>query len=639
MYKIIVPLMNRSVTKETRDTYLRQFKKAKADRIFLALAGYSNDSETDMVMARQLKENVDFFRKEGIEAGVWIDTIGHGADLSFDSDFTPSFSKFTKMKSLSGTVREFVFCPLDKNFRERIATYAANLATSGTKSILLDDDFRISHGVGYYCACDLHMARIRELCGEDISREDLEKAVFHSKTNKYRDAWLTAQKESLEIMAQDIRDAVDKVDPDVRVSFCTVITHFGIDGSDPIKLTNILTGKSAKPLIRLSGAPYWSVFGDAPTPMISVIETARLLAYFCKTEGLEMIAEGDTYPRPRYNVPASILEIFDAALRADGQYDGLLKYMIDYNSSAEYETSYLTRHEKNLPIMDEICEMFDGKQALGVNVTCGRNSYEALRRNADFEISRGAQNSPYPIEGTMMGFNGISTVHGDGGLCRAVFGENARNVDLSLISGGAIIDGLAAEILTQRGIDVGLASEVSFEDKKALYLTDSDGKEKAVVHPSDVRYMKTKLCKNANIVAKIAFKEGSVPFAYTYENSDGARFLVLALDATMLPKNAGMNRGYMQQQILKEGIEWISGKKLPAFIERCPGLYLISKGGDGKMATALFNIYADSVDEGVVELDGEYSNIRFVNCSGRLEGSRVIIDSLPAYSFAAFEVS
>jgi hypothetical protein len=64
------------------------------------------------------------------------------------------------------------------------------------------------------------------------------------------------------------------------------------------------------------------------------------------------------------------------------------------------------------------------------------------------------------------------------------------------------------------------------------------------------------------------------------------------------------------------------------------------KGGDGKTAVALFNVFADSVDDGVITLDKEYSSIRFINCSGRLEGDKVILDSsIPAYSFAAFEVS
>ena len=57
------------------------------------------------------------------------------------------------------------------------------------------------------------------------------------------------------------------------------------------------------------------------------------------------------------------------------------------------------------------------------------------------------------------------------------------------------------------------------------------------------------------------------------------------------------------------------------------------------MSVALFNFFADSVDEPVITLDKEYSNIRFINCDGRLEGDRVILDKpIYAYTLAAFEV-
>lgn len=638
MYSVIVPLTNSTVTKETRDIYLKQLKAAKVNRIFLDIFGYGTEPETDLITAEALRENIEFFGREGIEAGVWIGyTIGHGADLAIGADFVPDISGYTKMMSLSGEVRENVCCPLDKNFRARMATYVSNIATSGAKTVLLDDDFRMSHGRGYCCACDLHMARISELCGEDVSRERLMEMAFTGKPNKYRKAWLTAQGEGLEIMARDIRDAVDKLAPDVRVSFCTTCMHFGVDGSDPIKLTKILTGKSATPFIRLSGAPYWT---NGARPLISIIEIARMFACFCKNQGVELVSEGDTYPRPRYNVPSSYLEIYDAALRVDGQYDGILKYMVDYNGTPNFETSYLSRHEKNLPLMRGLDEIFDGKKPLGVNICLQKDAYKDLRDNADFEINGGSLKDPYPSEGAFLAFNGISAAYGEGGPCRIVFGENARGVDLSELENGAILDGLAAQILRERGVDVGIVDSVKFEDRAALYLTDVSEKERAFAHPSGVKYAEMKLSDKTEVVCKIIFGDGVMPFAYRYEGASGAKFLVFAFDSSSLSEDNGMYRGYLQQQVLKEGVEWISGKRLPAFIEKCPNLYLMCKGGDGKTAVALFNIFADSVDNGVITLDKEYSSIRFINCSGRLEGDKVILDSsIPAYSFAAFEVS
>lgn len=634
MYNVIVPLFNRSVTADTREIYLKQFKDAKVSQILLAIFGYGTDPATDLVTANSLRENIEFFKKEGIKAGVWIGyTIGHGCDLVVGADNVPDISGYTKMVDLAGQERAYVCCPSDENFRRRIAQYVSTIATSGTELVLLDDDFRMSqHGPEFCCACDRHMARISELCGEEISREALKKHVFAEKANKYRSAWLTAQSESLESLASDVREAVDKVAPTVRVGFCNSHAVWGVDGTDPIKLAKILAGKHTKPFMRTQGAPYWHVTRKGPIQ--SVIEQARHIAYMSADRGVEIISEGDTYPRPRYIVPASLLEMYDAAMRIDGRHDGILKYMVEYNATAEFETSYLDKHTRNLPLMDALSEMFAGKEMLGVNVSCRGNVFD----EADLEMGVSGL-YPYPCAGAMMSFNGISTVYGKGGICRAVFGEEARHIDLSEIENGAVLDGIAAQILSDRGVDVGIEDRVCFENKRISFITDSKGIERGTVDVPDVRYANVEISARASLVSHGLVGNQVVPLAYTYENSDGAKFLVYLFDSMALRRNTGMYRGYMQQKTLKEGIEWVSGKRIPAFVEKCPDLYLMCKGGEGRMAVALFNFFADSIDEPIITLDREYSNIRFINCSGRLENDRVILNN-PIYSntLAAFEV-
>ena len=269
-----------------------------------------------------------------------------------------------------------------------------------------------------------------------------------------------------------------------------------------------------------------------------------------------------------------------------------------------------------------------------MNVSCRAD----VLADADLEMGV-AGLYPYPCAAAMMCFSGVSPVFGKGGIVRAVFGEDARHIDLSEIKDGAILDAISAQILSDRGVDLGLEDRVLFENKRISFITDSEGVERGAVDVPDVRYAQMKISSDATIVSQGYFGEELKPVAYTYENSEGAKFLVYCFDSMALRRNAGIYRGYLQQKVLKEGIEWISGKKLPAFVEKCPDLYVMCKGGKGRMAVALFNFFADSIDEPVIYLDREYSNIRFVNCSGRLEEDRVILDS-PVYSstLVAFEV-
>ena len=60
---------------------------------------------------------------------------------------------------------------------------------------------------------------------------------------------------------------------------------------------------------------------------------------------------------------------------------------------------------------------------------------------------------------------------------------------------------------------------------------------------------------------------------------------------------------------------------------------------DGKSkSVGLFNLFADSVYEPKIELDGKYSEISFINCKGEIKGNCVYLSEITPFSFAGFEV-
>ena len=93
-----------------------------------------------------------------------------------------------------------------------------------------------------------------------------------------------------------------------------------------------------------------------------------------------------------------------------------------------------------------------------------------------------------------------------------------------------------------------------------------------------------------------------------------------------------MNRAYPRARQLRRAIERLSGRRLPAFVEGNPDLYLMVKDGDaGERAVGLWNCFDDEAISPTVELDRPYSKIEFIGCRGRLEGTRVILDDIPAW--------
>jgi hypothetical protein len=96
---------------------------------------------------------------------------------------------------------------------------------------------------------------------------------------------------------------------------------------------------------------------------------------------------------------------------------------------------------------------------------------------------------------------------------------------------------------------------------------------------------------------------------------------------------------YHRGRHLTEAVSWLCGKPLPAKCEGHPYLYTVtSKGADGSMSVALFNMHDDDIIAPEVILDGTFNDIRTVNCGASLDGNTVTLTDIAPYSFAAFEV-
>ena len=635
MYKITVPLMLETVNDTTKHEFLEQLKKAKADRITLSVNFVGASEVHTQNLCDKLASVIGFFGENGIDTGVWIShSIGMGLDLALPGLTNPNGREYARLVDLSGVEHGGTRCPTDALFRADFAHFVAMIAKTGAKFILLDDDFRFSlRGKELMCACDAHMARICELCGETLDRQTLKEKAFTGKPNKYRSAWLRAQGDSLREFAREIRAAVDEVDPSVCLALCASHSVDDIDGTSAAELTKILAG-SCEPQMRIHGAPYWEIHWPKPLP--AVFEYVRCFSRMAKAEGVDLLmAEGDCYPRPRFNTPSSHLELFDALNRADGTCGGILKYMMDYNATPSYETGYVRRHIHNFTRMEELEAMFAGKRDCGVEVPLEPHMIE----NADLDVSVLSDQYPYPSAASLLAMASIPTSCDGDGICQAIFGENARYASDAALEKGALIDGVAAVILMQKGVDVGLSGSYCFEEGRPSYGVSPDGKDRSWIISRGTRFLSAEIHPSAEVVMYADDGGKLRPLIYRYENENGQRFLVYMTDPMAKLYNHEICKGYLMQKALKEGVEWIAGKRLPAVCLGNPSLYLLCKRDECKMAVGLFNCFADSVLEPTVKLDGEYRKVRFVGCNGRLEGDTVYLDApLSAFDFAAFEV-
>jgi hypothetical protein len=633
MYKLSVPVNTEMMNGENKNIYLQLIKNAGAERVLLISNEIFGSRERQNSEFKHIREMGEFFNENGIETSIWVGcTIGHGAPLGTELD--NSGVKFQRLVELNGEAIPETRCPFDEDFCEYVGDFIKRLQqNTGIKLIFLDDDYRLSqHGTDFCCACELHMKRICEILNEDISREELKKRAFFEKANKYRLAWLQAQRESLERLATTIRRHVDTVDENACVALCAAHSIWGVDGSSAISIAKILAGKN-KPVARLHPAPYWAIHSGMPLQV--VFELARMFAEFSKNSGAEIIAEGDSYPRPRYSTPASVVELFDAFVRADGRYDGDLKYMLDYCSPVNYEMGYIRHHERNLPFMKEITEIFEGKGEVGVYVPTDKDVMEY----ADFSLSNAYYNNyPFPSAATLFARLGIPTAHSDNGICTALFGENARRFPLEKIKNGAVIDAVSAKILLERGVDTGLTGEQSFFNGEAISLIKGNEKYLVCINHREARFMETGINESATVTLSVNVGDRVIPIIYNYVNDQGQKFTVLLADAMSLKNDSALFTGYAVQALMIDAVEWISGKRLPVKCVNNPDIYLLTKKSENKQAVLFINASADSVLEPVFTLDEEYKQVRGINCGARINKDTVMLNEpVNAFSFIAFE--
>ena len=320
-YKISIPLSGAHNSPYIREQAIIQYKRAGISRVFVGYPNVYGLPEVDEKIFEQYKESVDLLHKEGFEVGLWC-ASSHGRGFeAFDPQINDKGEPNGPFKCHAG--EDLI------KFHEEKAKKAAAL---GVDVYMLDDDFHQQHGGSGSikgCFCKHHKKLFDEVCGGKLDFDLVKEKFWDDCPNPYRETYLRALGLSLERFVERIRKAIDTVNPNMRLALCAHMADYYWNGTDIITLAKIAAGNT-KPIIRTIGAPYWDYFSAYPDRLASVFELERAEFEFLKNSGVETMAEGDSFPRPRYTCSSAQLELFDMAMRADGKADGILKYMLCY---------------------------------------------------------------------------------------------------------------------------------------------------------------------------------------------------------------------------------------------------------------------------------------------------------------------
>ncbi len=612
--------------------FVRRCKAAGVGRIFLCPSMAVASEKKKSAEIGLLKKYVPMLKAEGFEVGSWCSSLGHGGTCDTNLQAGSAFSDLTLMRSLDGNQDNEDFCPLDESFQALFCDWVKRLASTGVDIIQLDDDYRIGYRRGErFCCCDRHTALLEAELGEPFDAARMKKALAEGGPNKWRDAWLKVQGCGLTLLAQKLRAAVDEVNPNVRMTACSCLSVWDIDGVDSLTLAKTFAG-GTKPLLRLIGAPYWAALRNYSEAGLAVIcEYERLQHHWAAGSGVEIFGEGDVYPRPRYSVPAAYLEGFDQVMRATGTCDGILKYMFDYTASPAYETGYYDRHLRNQSLYRGIHRMFDGKHNAGLTVFEPMNTVAVSHQPGNWE------SRCIPASLRFVTDNSLPVRYDAGEDATVVFGDAAELAGEEQFARGAILDAAAARILTRRGFDVGLENaDEAFVPYAEEYPADNE-----FVAAVGGSYRRLSVRPGAEVLSVLHSAEGTAPGACCYENAAGQRFLVYAFEAAgslQTGAMSGVMRGRCRAAQLRSRLAWLSGREPDAVCDAAPDLYMLVKKNADSMTVGLWNFGVDAVFCPQVRLGGDWAALEHGEGKAMLNGRIVTLGELPAFGFASFTV-
>ncbi len=655
-YPISVPIMSRVVTDETRQATLEQVRQSGAFRVWIADGQDVLFNGTQSETYARLKKNVEFFKEAGYEVGVWINAYGFGGPLAGEkggvNERAKDWTRITSVTQESEPKDNAAFCPEDPDFVDAFCQQIRDIAVLKPDLIMLDDDLCLSVRPGIGCFCPRHMKLLEEKIKHPLNnRKRLGELIFTHGNNHYRACWRSVMRDTHKRFCTKVREALNEVDPTIRMGFCAGYTSWDIEGADAITLTKILAGDT-KPFLRFTSAPYWVTIGRNRFPGMKlnmVIEHARQQEVWCRDSGIEVFNENDTYPRPRYHVPASYAECFDLALRASGGM-GSLKYLIDYVSTPEYETGYLKHHKRNEPMYRWIEDHFADKQAEGVQIYRPMRTIGTALLPATFDGTYAAEKDVmrrvFAPEIAMLTQLSVPVRYEEpeeAPAYAAAFGDDARYIPEEKFPKNLIIDIPAARILMDRGVDVGLESYKAADDQGREVFELPNGKKQQIniTYPRIFRpgYLGTGFfdCR-VNPAAQIQSRYISgLPASYVYDNGT-TRFLVLLADVDVLGQSCSYCASYARQQQILQFLN----DAYPSIAHE-PDIYTLYKcNSDGSSAAVLFgNLGEDMLFDFDINLARPCKNVSICGAEGRLsdDGMRMHITSdVPAKTCIALNL-
>ncbi len=545
--------------------------------------------------------------------------------------------QFQYITDLNGEVSETSPCPLGSQFRE---IFSENVATvvkiSHPFMIQFEDDYELSWQpptVKFGCFCPLHLTEFGKRENRNYSREELVEifSQVNPQSIRLRRAWAEMSRDSLASLAGLIREKVDHIAPETRISLCQSGSA-DFDGDFTEAVTRAFAGKT-RPAVRLYGSSYSS--DDAASLPATIFHALYSRQHL--PSDFEFFHESDTYPHTRFFMSASKIKCLLTAAFAY-KFDDSLFYATQYLDNPQEETGYLKMFSEESVRFMSLKEAVKDTQVTGCEILYHPfghivNPYKGKRPD-----------TPSNAWVNITGRFGIphTSVNGKVKLISGNITETMSDEEVTTLLGGSVfLDGSAAFCLFKRGFGELIGAEVSsgkgadfcyegirnsqnFSNIKGSLMYNlifapagSEGGSFYILKPSDKTEIITDFLD--------AGEKPVIPGMVRFENRLGGRVAITAFDLNGNRSSTVFN--YKKKELVRQTIEWLGNQQLPVFVKDLPNVFCIfnrSDSGNHAVVT-LISLCTDPFSSFSIDVSHEWLNakVELLNGMGNWEYLKV----------------
>ena len=506
--------------------------------------------------------------------------------------------------------KTYASCPLDKRYVDDFAAKVEACARRARPNVIFfEDDYTLSNHGGMNamkgCFCPLHLAEYAKRAGKTYAAAEIAE-MFRKPTAEnapLRLKFAMLSRDSLVGLAASIRQAIDRVDPAIRVCLCQS-GFVDIDGDSTEAVARAFAGKT-RPMVRVFGAAYFNENEPSTLPggLAHTFWSAQHLG-----KDIELIHETDPYPHTRfYNSTLYLISELAGAMMAGvgGSYYYCTQYLDDPMGDDGYARRLVAERRR----LETVRDMRAAMRPCGVRAVYTPAEVYMVR-----ETSKSAASGMLPVHAYFLGKMGFPMTTAEDAPVAMLIGNtpDALSDDevRKLLGGGLLIDGEAAVLLSKRGFSPLMGCEavegndyLMFDHEEILPVAGCAGKGRKLYNrnmkslpyigwtPKRSVLAELKPVKGAEAWSQLFAFDGApvAPATTFFRNSLGGRVAVLSRSLDSKPHASIYSS--RKQEMLHNLFERLAGDApLDVTAPKTPSIWLIAAKDDSELLVMAENL-------------------------------------------------